>query len=503
MLTVNASSLRTRFAYIVLRGKNQLAIFYFLGLVALSISVVLFPHIPIALMAILVCATALITYPKPSLLLFGVFLIFQWYFVAQLGRDSVLGYALLRIDEVFILLYFAILILRRTIHEGYCWEKTRIDVPLLYLIGVALLSTLIANIVPWKHSILDLFMLLKGFMIFYIFSFIPFKEKDVRFYVNTFLLVGLFVLLIGFLDLSMGVTFKSAVYKNTFIDVREGILSVSSILPHPSEFGWIMAYFACFAFAFNFVFVKKKYFILGLLFSIGVVMSMRMKPIGGLSVALLCGFFAGRQNVMRNSLKVGLIVIILGLFFHEEILGLVIKTIAGYFQVPDPLKIARNALYIKSLRIAADYLPFGSGLGTFGGWIAYLYYSPLYYKYGLSNIYGLSKGGSFACDTFWPYIIGQFGIIGLLSYLWIIWRFFVLTLEGIRSFQSSYLKAYSLGTLLIFVEALMESSASPVFLKAPSIYFIFGALGILSSLLSQESESKGYVRNAKKSFCPS
>jgi hypothetical protein len=477
--------------YKILRGKNQLSIFYFLGLVALSISVVLFPHISIALMAILVCGTALITYPKPSLLFFGVFLVFQWYFVSQLGRDTFLGTVLLQTDEMFILLSFAILIFRRMTQEGYCWGKNRIDVPLLCLIGASLLSTLFANIVPWKHSMFDLYMLLKGFMIFYIFTSIPFNEKDIRFYVNTFLLVGLFVLLVGFLDLSMGVTFKSAIHKEAFLDVRGGILSVSSIWPHPGEFGWCMAYFACFAFAFNFVFFKKRYFILGVLFSIGVVLSMRMKPIGGLSVALLCGFFAVRQNVIRNSLKVVLIVIILGLFFHEEILGLVIKTISGYIQVPDPLKIARNALYITSLRIAADYLPFGSGLGTFGGWIASLHYSPLYYKYGLSNIYGLSKGGSFTCDTFWPYIIGQFGIIGLLCYSWIVWRFFRLTLEGIRNFRSSYLKAYSLGTLLIFVEALMESLASPIFLKSPSIYFIFGALGVLSSLLSQKGKSKG------------
>lgn len=466
---------------------NQVAIIYFICMFLLSISIVFSPYIAVAFMAILVCCTGLIIYPKHFLLLFGFFIVSQGYIVAQLGRDTFLGTVVLRADEMFILLSFVILFLKTMIYEGYGWRKTAIDVPLLCLIGASILSTVVANIVPWKHSMFDLFMLLKGFMIFYIFTFIPFREKDIRFCMNVFLILGLFVLVVGCIDLSLGVTFKSVLYKKVFISEREGILSVSSIWSHPGKFGWFMAYFACFAFAFGIVFEKKRYlfFAIAVLFTIGVLLSMRMKPIGGMIVALLCGYLTVRQDMLKTSVKLALIAVIVGIFFGEEIIGIFNEKIVDYVRVTDPLKVARNALYITSGRIAVDYLPFGSGLGTFGGWISQLHYSPLYYKYGLSSIYGLSQKGNFLCDTFWPYVLGQFGIIGLLSYLWIVWRIIKMILHSIRMSQSLFLKAYSLGVLLIIAEGLVESWASPIFLTSPQIYFIFSTLGILHSSLNQ------------------
>lgn len=469
----------------VVTRDNQVAIIYFFCLLALSIGIVFSPYIAVAFMAILVCCTGLIIYPKHFLLIFGFFIVSQCYIVAQLGRDTFLGTVVLRVDEMFILLSFVILFLKTMIYEDYGWRKTAIDAPLLCLIGASILSTLVANIVPWKHSMFDLFMLLKGFMIFYIFTFVPFKEKDIRFYTKVFLILGLFVLVVGCIDLSLGVTFKSVLYKKVFIDEREGILSVSSIWSHPGKFGWFMAYLACFAFAFDIVFKKKRYLFFAVLFTIGVLLSMRIKPIGGLIVALLCGYLTVRQGVLKTSVKLALIAVIVGIFFGEEIISLFNEKIVVYVRATDPLSVARSALYITSGRIAVDYLPFGSGLGTFGGWIAQLYYSPLYYKYGLSSVHGLSQKGNFLCDTFWPYVLGQFGIIGLLSYLWIVWRIIKMILHSIRISQSLFLKAYSLGVLMIIVEGLIESSASAIFLTSPQIYFIFSALGILHSSLNQ------------------
>ena len=70
---------------------------------------------------------------------------------------------------------------------------------------------------------------------------------------------------------------------------------------------------------------------------------------------------------------------------------------------------------------AKDCFPFGSGFGTFGGNTAIDYYSPLYYKYGFSNMYGMSpENPSFLMDSYYPMIIAQFGYVGLFAFIFMI-----------------------------------------------------------------------------------
>ena len=54
---------------------------------------------------------------------------------------------------------------------------------------------------------------------------------------------------------------------------------------------------------------------------------------------------------------------------------------------------ARYQLTIKSIEIAADHFPLGSGFGTFASYISAEWYSPIYEMYGLSHVWGLEQGG--------------------------------------------------------------------------------------------------------------
>ena len=86
-----------------------------------------------------------------------------------------------------------------------------------------------------------------------------------------------------------------------------------------------------------------------------------------------------------------------------------------YFEIDGS---ARKQLTVKSFEIAEDYFPIGTGFGTYGSYMSTVNYSEVYYRYNLNEIYGLQKGKTwFAADTFWPMIIGQFGVIGLICYL--------------------------------------------------------------------------------------
>lgn len=81
-------------------------------------------------------------------------------------------------------------------------------------------------------------------------------------------------------------------------------------------------------------------------------------------------------------------------------------------------ELARPMTYKTSLRILWDYLPFGSGMGSFACNGAWQHYSPLYFKYNLDGIWGLSpNAGGFFCDAYYP-TLAQFGIVGVFFFCW-------------------------------------------------------------------------------------
>lgn len=85
----------------------------------------------------------------------------------------------------------------------------------------------------------------------------------------------------------------------------------------------------------------------------------------------------------------------------------------------DAAEMARPLTYETGMEIMfKDYIPFGSGLGSFGTAAAAKEYSPLYFKYQLNNIWGLDPSNPmFLADAFYP-TLAEFGIVGLFFFLW-------------------------------------------------------------------------------------
>lgn len=80
-------------------------------------------------------------------------------------------------------------------------------------------------------------------------------------------------------------------------------------------------------------------------------------------------------------------------------------------------QLARPMTNKTSLQILWDYFPLGSGMGSFACNGAWKYYSPLYYEYHLDEVWGLSEGGGFICDAYYP-TLAQFGIVGVFFFCW-------------------------------------------------------------------------------------
>lgn len=85
----------------------------------------------------------------------------------------------------------------------------------------------------------------------------------------------------------------------------------------------------------------------------------------------------------------------------------------------DAEAMARPATYETGMQIMFhDYIPFGSGLGSFGTAAAAKEYSPLYFKYNLNEIWGLNpENPMFLADAFYP-TLAEYGIVGLFFFLW-------------------------------------------------------------------------------------
>lgn len=85
----------------------------------------------------------------------------------------------------------------------------------------------------------------------------------------------------------------------------------------------------------------------------------------------------------------------------------------------DAQAMARPATYETGMQIMFhDYVPFGSGLGSFGTAAAAKEYSPLYFKYHLNEIGGLDPTNPmFLADAFYP-TLAEYGIVGLFFFLW-------------------------------------------------------------------------------------
>ena len=90
----------------------------------------------------------------------------------------------------------------------------------------------------------------------------------------------------------------------------------------------------------------------------------------------------------------------------------------------------RLGMYIASTKISSEYAPFGSGLGSFGSFASIINnpisdgyfdyrFNDLYYRHGIDDLAGNSEdrsreGGNTMLDTYWPHILGELGIFGLL-----------------------------------------------------------------------------------------
>ena len=128
-----------------------------------------------------------------------------------------------------------------------------------------------------------------------------------------------------------------------------------------------------------------------------------------------------------------------------------------FYFVEDAEYNARPTLYTKAVEILNDYIPFGSGFASFANAASATWYSSIYGKYEMDEIWGLAEGEAmFASDAYYP-ALAQFGYVGIGLFIAFFVYIFRLTNTEYERFKD--IKQYKC-TLIIVSYILIEATSS-------------------------------------------
>ncbi len=419
--------------------------------------------------------------PKFTLILFGIFLLFQ-----EIIERYSLPYVR-NLDELIIMSMFIGLFLSKLINRQK-FLRTSIDFPVIVFITIGSISSLIAGLTSVFVCLSGILLMVKGFLVFYIFSNIIFKEDDVKVFIRIFFWVGIIIILGGIGELFFPSIFSK--YLGIYPSYRQGMRTMQSFFGHPGGFAFYMFLMYSFSLALFIIKNKSRYIIVSFICLVGIVFTLRRTTIfsAGITPALLMGILVllrEKQVKIRKIVPYFGIISLISIIFSGIFIAIYKDLFLGYFFHSGA---TRNLMSQAGLRICFDYFPFGAGFGTFGSWMSVLSYSPLYYKYGLSNIWGLSpEYFKHITDIFWPSILAETGIFGFLTFCLILIKIFSLCFEGIKKLESQTLKIFTIGTCLLLISSIIESAKGTVYEISMFVYFYFGSVGIIYSLLKENN----------------
>lgn len=313
-------------------------------------------------------------------------------------------------------------------------NKTLVLTVLFVLIG--LLSNYIYCVQSdWKSILIDVFTFVKPFLVFLAICLALCKKSDICYSYELVMKIsrGLsYALLVGII---VGCIFNTDL---AYYDIWAIVKSVKTYVffaKYPS----ILAMYTCSIIGLLSTGIddrrNKRCIIICL-----IVLLLTQSGIGFIGVFL----FLALQFFFKHTGKIR--------WYH--VIALVIGgSIVGYTEIREYLlntESARSLLFIYGIRYALKYFPLGAGFATFGSAEAAKNYSKLYIEAGFLTRWGMGPGDNsfYLHDAYYPMIIGQFGFIACLIYIFY-WGWFFFRLNTIKNKNFRISSFYCLILLLI------------------------------------------------------
>jgi len=310
---------------------------------------------------------------------------------------------------------------------------------LMFLLFIGFLSNMLSGIpIPFLYILFDALILSQPFLIFFAVS--QLANKATYFYIkkkyNKIAKLFIFIAFIFFILNTFNVVRLTTNY-------RWGIPEFRFIFGFPASFGFfiftllgiITDYEDC---------IYKQTFVL--ITMVLMLSTLKFQALFQLFLFLgLLFFWHVRGEMTFNIKKLQIPVLISGL--------VVWPAITNYFFTTD--FSPRRVLLTDSLQLMRDHFPLGAGFSTFGSPIAARIYSPIYAKLSYYNLHGLWPEGDFLNDNFVASIIGQYGIIGMVTFT----SLALLVLKRIIVYQKkSRSLVFSLSAYISLLAAMVGSS---------------------------------------------
>lgn len=255
---------------------------------------------------------------------------------------------------------------------------------------------------------------------------------------------GLVVFLFSIYKLYMLIMFACAI-ANQFMDIgmsveyRYGIKGFSFITYIPGIVISHCSYFLLFLLK-----EKKDRYYFWSIIAIFVMISTLKSRAFILAAAYIFIIIARDKKIKINKMHVCVILLVL--------------LIIGYPQFKVYFILNKSPRYVflhNSIVLANNYFPFGTGFSTYGTGTAAHHYSLVYYMLGFDKLYGMGpEGNMFLCDTFFPAMLGQFGYIGFVIYVFLMAYFSYLVISKTQK-NSIYVSIYFI--IIIWISSIQSA----------------------------------------------
>lgn len=406
----------------------------------------------------------MINFASKSRVLFNVILILGIFLIISDFIESLFNFKFpTGTKHVIFLTTLFLLVL--TIEKNFIFIRQSLQVFLIILIYLVL------NLVYFKYSYLNYFL---GTLFTFLFFLVFILSCNLR--MNKFYLNKLFKFFIYFFIVASIFSLIQAGIQGTTLRWAKGVFREVGALAATLNVGTIMAL----------VLYKAKnnkvYLIIALYFSIVVFITILKKSIitNAIVWIIFSLIFANKKYVVKLVFYYFLFVAILVPFVYSELQNNLISNL-DYFNATGIEGHVRIGMYNASFKIANDYFPFGSGMGTFASLPSIFNgYSELYYKYNVdyigSNSYNdVLNGAHTLFDTFWPHIIAELGYIGAILYIWLYSIPTVNSIKKLRLTSQIYLR--SLLFYIISVSIIVFLEGFTLFTpEVPSFIFFHACL---------------------------
>lgn len=241
---------------------------------------------------------------------------------------------------------------------------------------------------------------------------------------------------------------------------------------------------ACFQCGLLYIFFwgdKKKHLFIGVLIVTLGLLSGKSKFFG--EYVMFIGLIFILKNKFRldnllTYMQVGVLIVAILFFTWYKFNAYYVE---GFQEDSASQMMARPATYTTATTIIfKDYIPFGSGLGTFATNAAAKYYSPLYYKYGLNDIWGLyPENPMFLADAFFP-TFAEYGMVGIFFFLW----FWIRRYKDINKIDNFLIYKIALMCMLALF---LEGTADTSYLSGKGMgYFMLLAMALRGSYVAKK-----------------